>query len=76
MNLAGGRGHIGGALFHITSDNWQEIQVATDANGRPISSDYVGSDASIRSRGAELEGVFEVMPGFTLMANVGYVDAN
>lgn len=75
MNLAGGRGHIGGALFHITSDNWQEIQVATDANGRPISSDYVGSDASIRSRGAELEGVFEVVPGFTLMANVGYVDA-
>ncbi|MDF2479869.1 MAG: TonB-dependent receptor [Stenotrophomonas indicatrix] len=75
MNLAGGRGHIGGALFHISSDNWQEIQVATDANGRPISSDYVGSDASIRSRGAELEGVFEVAPGFTVMANVGYVDA-
>lgn len=75
MNVGGGRGHIGGALFHITSDNWQEIQVATDADGRPISSDYVGSDASIRSRGAELEGAYEVAPGFTLTANVGYVDA-
>ena len=75
MNLGNGRGHIGGALFHITSDNWQEIQLATDADGRPISSDYVGSDASIRSRGAELEGAYEVAPGFTLTANVGYVDA-
>ena len=75
MNVGGGRGHLGGALFHITSDNWQEIQVATDADGRPISSDYVGSDASIRSRGAELEGTYEVAPGFTLTANVGYADA-
>ncbi|WP_241093469.1 TonB-dependent receptor [Xanthomonas sp.] len=75
MNLGQGRGHVGGALFHITSDNWQEIQLATDANGRPVSSDYVGSDASIRSRGAELEGVYELFPGFTLTGNVGYVDA-
>ncbi|WP_422506112.1 TonB-dependent receptor [Stenotrophomonas sp. GZD-301] len=75
MNLGNGRGHIGAALFHITSDNWQEIQVATDANGRPISSDYVGSDASIRSRGAEIEGTYAVTPAFTLTANAGYVDA-
>ncbi len=75
MNVLNGRGHIGGAVFHITSDNWQEIQLATDANGRPISSDYVGSDASIRSRGVELEGALEVLPGLTLMANAGYVDA-
>ena len=75
MNLGDGRGHVGGALFHIRSNNWQEIQVATDANGRPISSDYVGSDASIRSRGAELEGTYAIAPGLTLVANAGYVDA-
>jgi len=75
MNIGQGRGHVGGALFHITSNNWQEIQVATDADGRPISSDYVGSDASIRSRGAELEGVYALTPSLSLNANVGYVDA-
>ena len=75
MNVLGGRGHIGGAVFQIESNNWQEIQLATDANGRPISSDYVGSDASIRSRGVELEGVLQALPGLTLTANAGYVDA-
>lgn len=75
MNVLGGRGHIGGAVFQIASNNWQEIQLATDANGRPISSDYVGSDASIRSRGVELEGVLQPLRGLTLTANAGYVDA-
>ncbi|WP_249404978.1 MULTISPECIES: TonB-dependent receptor [unclassified Stenotrophomonas] len=75
MNIGAGRGHVGGAVFHITSDNWQEIQLAVDADGRPISSDYVGSDASIRSRGAELEGAYAITPALTLTANAGYVDA-
>lgn len=75
LNVLDGRGHVGAAVFQIDSDNWQEIQLATDANGRPISSDYVGSDAAIRSRGAEIEGVLQVLPGLTLTANAGYVDA-
>ena len=74
-NLWNGAGRIGGAVFHIASNNWQEIQVATDANGRPISSDYVGSDASIVSKGVEVEGEVNLGKGFSLTANAAYVDA-
>lgn len=64
-----------GAIFYITSDNWQEIQVATDESGRPVSSDYIGSDASIRSRGLELEGRWQASEAFSVRAHFGYVDA-
>jgi iron complex outermembrane recepter protein len=64
-----------GAVFYITSNNWQDIQVASDANGRPISSDFIGSDASIRSRGFELEVQWDATSALSLIAHVGYVDA-
>lgn len=64
-----------GAVFYITSDNWQDIQVASDANGRPVSSDFISSDASIRSRGFELEAQWDVTAQLALIAHVGYVDA-
>ena len=64
-----------GAVFYIVADNWQEIQVATDADGRPVSSDFVGSDASIRSRGFEAEIAWDVTDAFSIDAHVGYVDA-
>lgn len=64
-----------GAIFHITSDNWQEIQIATDDAGRPISSDYIGSDASIRSRGAEFEAYWRATEALSVDAHLGYVDA-
>lgn len=64
-----------GAVFYITSENWQDIQVASDANGRPVSSDFISSDASIRSRGFELEAEWEVTAELALIAHVGYVDA-
>lgn len=64
-----------GAIFHITSDNWQEVQIATDESGRPVSSDFIGSDASIRSRGAEVETHWQVSDAWSLDAHFGYVDA-
>ncbi|MBK5912372.1 hypothetical protein CCR85_12835 [Rhodothalassium salexigens] len=64
-----------GALFYITSDNWQELQVATDDQGRPISSDYIGSSASIRSQGFEIEGHWAPTEALTLNGHLGYVDA-
>lgn len=47
----GRRLRASGAIFYITSDNWQEIQIATDDSGRPVSSDYISSDASMHARG-------------------------
>ncbi|WP_448664618.1 TonB-dependent receptor [Sphingomonas sp. CJ20] len=70
-----GRLRLAGAAFYIRSNNWQEIQVATDAAGRIISSDYIGSDASIDSKGFELEASAEPTRGLTLTANFGLSDA-
>jgi iron complex outermembrane receptor protein len=64
-----------GAVFYITSNNWQDIQVASDTNGRPVTSDFIGSDASIRSRGFELELQWDPTSALSLTAHVGYVDA-
>ena len=64
-----------GAVFYITSNNWQEVQIATDETGRPVSSDFIGSDASIRSKGMELEMHWQVNTAFSIDGHVGYVDA-
>jgi len=64
-----------GAVFYITSNNWQDIQVASDSNGRPVTSDFIGSDASIRSRGFELETQWDATAALSLIAHLGYVDA-
>ena len=64
-----------GAVFYITSDNWQEVQIATDSLGRPVSSDYIGSDASIRSQGVEVEWHWQASANFSVDAHLGYVDA-
>jgi iron complex outermembrane receptor protein len=64
-----------GAVFHIESNNWQDIQVATDTSGRPVTSDFIGSDASIRSQGLELELQWDPTTELALVAHAGYVDA-
>jgi iron complex outermembrane receptor protein len=70
-----GRLRTSGAVFYITSNNWQDIQVASDTNGRPVTSDFIGSDASIRSRGFEVEVQWDPTAALSLTAHLGYVDA-
>jgi iron complex outermembrane recepter protein len=71
-----GRGiRVSGAVFYITSNNWQDIQVATDSTGRPVTSDFISADASIRSQGFELEAQWDPTTQLSLTAHVGYVDA-
>ncbi len=64
-----------GAIFYITSDNWQDVQVTTDDEGRPISTDYIRSDASIRTRGIELEASWQASDALSIDGHFGYVDA-
>jgi iron complex outermembrane receptor protein len=64
-----------GAVFQIDSSNWQEIRVLTDANGRPVSSDFIGSSASVRSRGIEVEASWQPNEGLTLSGSLGYADS-
>ena len=72
---ADGKLRLAAAAFYIRSNNWQEIQVATDASGRIISSDYIGSSASMDSKGFELEASAEPVKGLTLTANFGLSNA-
>lgn len=69
---ADGKLRLAGAAFYIRSNNWQEIQ---DATGRIISSGYIGSSASMDSKGFELEASAEPTRGLTLTANFGLSDA-
>ncbi|WP_284734502.1 TonB-dependent receptor [Sphingosinicella terrae] len=75
VRSADGRFRASGAVFQIDSNNWQEIRVLTDETGRPVSSDFIGSSASIRSRGFEVEASWRAVPGFDLSASFGYADA-
>lgn len=69
------KGHISGAIYNIDCNNWQEIQVATDSSGRPVTSDYIGSGAAMRSRGFEVETDYKIARDFSLIGNIGYNDA-
>lgn len=66
---------LSGALFYISSDSWQEIQITNDEEGRPISSDFISSNASIRNKGVELEGHWQINEVVSLDAHLGYVNA-
>lgn len=64
-----------GAVFYITSNNWQDVQIATDEDGRPVSTDFIGSDASIRSHGAEVEADWRISDAFSVRGHIGIIDA-
>ena len=65
--------YVAGAVFYIESNNWQEIQVLEDADGRPLSSDFIGSDAAIRSYGYEVEASWHYSEQLFFNASFGYV---
>lgn len=75
LRSADGRLRGSGALFQIDSDNWQEIRVLTDANGRPTSSDFIGSSAQVRSRGFEVEASWQPIDALTFAGSFGHADA-
>lgn len=75
LRSADGKLRGSGAIFQIDSSNWQEIRVLTDDNGRPVSSDFIGSSASIRSRGVEVEASWRPTDALNIAASFGYADA-
>lgn len=66
---------LSGAVFYIESTNWQEIRVLTDEQGRPISSDFIGSSASMDSKGVELEASYEPTKALQISGNIGVANA-
>ncbi len=73
--FSNGRGYINGALFFIDADDWQEIRVITNDQGQVQSSAFIAADASIESRGFEVEFGYSLSERWTLNANFGYIDA-
>lgn len=75
LRSADGKLRGSGAIFQIDSSNWQEIRVLTDDNGRPVSSHFIGSSASVRSRGVEVEASWQPTDALNIAASFGYADA-
>lgn len=73
--FAGGKAYLNGAAFHIRSNNWQEVQVRTNAQGQITSTAFIASTASIDSKGFEIEGGYEPTDGLKFTASLGYADA-
>ncbi|MEM1187804.1 MAG: TonB-dependent receptor [Pseudomonadota bacterium] len=70
------RGYLNFAAFYIESDNWQEVQVLFDDEGRVVSTAFISADASIESIGFEIETLYSFTPNLKLTAAYGYADAN
>lgn len=67
---------LSAAAFIIESGNWQEYNVLVDQAGRAISTNLITSNASIRSRGFELELTGKVTETVNITASFGYVDSD
>lgn len=74
--FAGGRGYVNGAIFYIRSNNWQEVQVRSNAQGQINSTAFISATASIESKGYEIEASYEPLDGLKLTGSFGYTDAN
>ena len=75
LELLDNRLLLSGALFHIDVENWQEFNVLVNEQGQAISTNLITSDASIRSRGLELEVSGKPTPTLELAASFGFVDS-
>lgn len=75
LALLGGRLQLSGALFDIKADRWQEYNVLVDTQGRAVSTNLITADASIRSRGGEIELRGLPRDDIELSLALGWVDA-
>ncbi|WP_439534223.1 TonB-dependent receptor [Polymorphobacter sp.] len=72
-SFMGGRGVFNLALFQI---NWGDLQLATTPTGAPANTPTIVTNlGSAKSKGVEIDGLFEVVEGLTLNAGLAYIDA-
>lgn len=75
MDLLDGDLFLAAAVFYIDASSWQEINVLTAPDGSVLSTSLISSNASIESRGFELEANYQVNEQLQLRLGVGYVDS-
>ncbi|WP_394728167.1 TonB-dependent receptor [Altererythrobacter sp. GH1-8] len=69
----GGRGILNVALFYI---DWANLQVPQTPTGAPVNTATITTNiGGASSKGAELEGQYELIDGFVLNAGLAYIDA-
>lgn len=66
---------LGVALFQTEVDQWQDYSILYNANGQVVSTTLITTDASIRTRGVEVELSARPSEGWDITANLGVVDA-
>lgn len=70
-----GKGFLSAAMFYIDASSWQEYNILTAPDGSVLSTTLVNSDASIISKGVEVELSTEVMEDLSMTMALGYIDA-
>lgn len=73
--LFNGSTFISAAAFLIDASSWQEYSVLTDENGQVLSTTLINSNASIESKGFEIELRTNPIDTLTIIAGLGYIDA-
>ena len=72
-SFMGGRGTLNAALFQI---NWGNLQLPTTPTGAPINTTTITTNlGGAKSKGIELEGMFEIVEGITINGGLAYIDA-
>jgi iron complex outermembrane recepter protein len=70
-----GRVMLGVALFQTEADQWQDYSILYNAQGQVVSTTLITTDASIRTRGVEVELSARPAEGWDITASLGLVDA-
>jgi len=66
---------LGVALFQTEADQWQDYSILYNAHGQVVSTTLITTDASIRTRGVEVELSARPAEGWDITASLGVVDA-
>ncbi|MCV6614959.1 MAG: TonB-dependent receptor, partial [Cellvibrionaceae bacterium] len=76
LNLLNQRLFLAAAVFYIDASSWQEINILTAPDGSVLSTTLINSDASVESKGVELELDYQVNEQLNLRLGLGYVDSS
>lgn len=74
-DLFNGSAYLSAAAFFIDASSWQEYSILTADDGSVLSTTLISSNASIESKGIEIEFNANPIDPLTVVIGVGYIDA-
>ncbi|MEM9421207.1 MAG: TonB-dependent receptor [Pseudomonadota bacterium] len=73
--LLDGAAFLSGAIFFVDASSWQEVSVLTAPDGSVLSTALISSNASLESKGFEVEIALDPTDNLELSFGLGYTDA-